>query len=83
MKELLGKFPAENDILSLTDRQLDSALLEIVTARANSDGLTLPKFLSQGELENVYGVSLSLPADRVKQIDESLMAAYQRLLSGN
>ena len=83
MKELLDKFPTGNDILALTDRQLDLAMLKIIIARADGDGLTLPQFLSLGELENLYGVSLSLPADRLKQINERLAAAYQRLLSGN
>ena len=83
MKELLDKFPTGNDILALTDRQLDLAMLKIIIARADGDGLTLPQFLSLGELENIYGVSLSLPADRLKQINERLAAAYQRLLSGN
>jgi len=83
MKELLDLFPTANDIFLLTNRQLDFVLLEFVIARANGDGITLPKYLSRGELENVYGVSLSLPADRLKQINERLMAAYQRLLSGN
>jgi len=83
MKELLDKFPTGNDLLSLSDRELESALLKIVMARADGDGLTVPKFLSLGELENIYGVGLSLPADLVKQINERLAAAYQRLLSGN
>ncbi len=83
MKELLERFPAGADVLALTDRQIDSVLLEIVTARADGNGLTLPKFLSLGELENIYSVNLSLPASGLQQINERLAAAYQRLLSAS
>jgi hypothetical protein len=83
MKDLLSKFPDGNDLLALTNQQLDAVLLEIVTARADGNGLTLPKYLSRGELENIYSVSLSFPADRLTEINERLMAAYQRLLSAN
>jgi class 3 adenylate cyclase len=83
MKELLERFPAGADVLALTDRQIDSVLLEIVTARADGNGITLPKFLSLGELENIYSVNLSLPASSLQQINERLAAAYQRLLSAS
>ncbi len=83
MKELLERFPAGNDILALSDRQINSALLEIVTARADGNGLTSPKFLYLGELENIYGVSLSLSANELTQVNETLAAAYLRLLSSN
>jgi len=83
MKELIEKFSSGNDILSLSERELDSVLLKIVTARADGNGLDLPKYLSPGELENIYSVGLSLPSAQLSQINENLIASYQRLLSGN
>jgi hypothetical protein len=83
MKELKDKYPFGESILPLSEQQLDSILLKIITDRADGNGLTLPKFLSIGELENIYGVSLTLPTAKVIQIDEMLMGAHQRLLSGN
>jgi hypothetical protein len=53
MQELLDRYPNGRNLLALSDRQLDALVLGIVTARANGDGITLPKFLSLGELENV------------------------------
>ena len=83
MKELIEQFPSGNDILSLSERELDSVLLKIVTTRADGNGLTSPRYLSSGELENVYSVGLSLPFAQLSQINENLMASCQRLLSGN
>ena len=49
--------------LALNDRQIDSVLLEIVTARADGNGITLPKFLSLGELEtSTVSISRYRPA---------------------
>jgi hypothetical protein len=62
MQELLERYPNGKDILALTNRQLDAVLLQIVTARASGNDLAAPKFLSLGELENIYGVGLSLAA---------------------
>lgn len=81
MKELLEPYPNGKDLLALTDRQLDAVLLQIIAARASGNGLTAPKFLSIGELENIYGVGLSLSAADLGQINHKLAAAYQRLLS--
>jgi hypothetical protein len=83
MKELLERFPAGADVLALTDHQIDSVILEIVTARVDGNGITLPKFLSLGELENIYSVNLSISASSLLQINERLAAAYQRLLSAS
>jgi class 3 adenylate cyclase len=83
MKELREQFPNGKPILSLTDRKLDSILLNIVIARANGDGLTLPKSLSLGELENIYGVGLSLSFAQLTEINERLIASCHRLLGGN
>src|SRR5438067_1871467 len=82
MHELLERYPnGKNDFLALTDHQLDAVLLEIVAARASGNGVTAPKFLSLGELENVYSVGLSLSAADLGQINQRLTATYQRLLS--
>jgi class 3 adenylate cyclase len=81
MRELLERYPEGKDVLALTDRQLDSVLLQIVAARASGNALTAPRFLSLGELENIYGVGLSLSAADLGQINQRLTAVYQRLLS--
>jgi class 3 adenylate cyclase len=81
MRELLERYPRGKDLLALTNRQLDDLLLRIIAARASDNGIITPKFLSFGELENIYGVNLSLSAADLGQINQMLAAAYQRLLS--
>ena len=56
-------------------------VLQIVAARASGGGLMAPEFLSLGELENIYGIGLSLCAADLGQINQRLTATYQRLLS--
>jgi class 3 adenylate cyclase len=81
MQELLEQYPNGRDLVALTDRELDAVVLQIVAARTSGNGLTVPKFLSLGELENIYGVGLSLSAADLGQINQRLTATYQRLLS--
>jgi class 3 adenylate cyclase len=83
MKEIADAYPDGNAVLALNDAELDAFILECVRRRAAGNGLALPKYLSRGELENIYGVTLSLPAASVIEINHKLAAAYQRLLSGN
>lgn len=81
MRELLERYPNGKELLALADRELDATLLQIVVARASGDGLAAPRFLSVGELENVYSIGLSLSAVELGQINHRLAASYQRLLS--
>lgn len=81
MQELLEQYPNGKDLLALSDRELDAVILHIAAARETGNDLTAPKFLSLGELENIYGVGLSLSAAALGRINQRLTATYQRLLS--
>lgn len=80
MKELREKFPSGKDFLALSDHQKAAVLLKIIVDRADNPDPPAAKYLSIGELENIYD-SVSLPAASQKQINYSLMEAHQRLLS--
>src|SRR5271154_6908263 len=80
MKELRDKFPSGKVFLALSDHQIAEAVLEIILTRADNTGLISTKFLSVGELENIYD-SVSLPPASQQRINYKLMEAYQWLLS--
>jgi class 3 adenylate cyclase len=80
MKELRDKFPSGKEFLSLSDHRIAEAVLESIVTRAENTDRISTKFLSIGELENIYD-SVSLPAASQHQINHKLMQAYQWLLS--
>jgi len=83
MRELLAKLPNGDQVLALTPHQLDAVLISCVAERerASKQDPIATRFLSRGELENIYPVSMSFPAVRQQQVDSLLMASCQRLLS--
>ena len=80
MQELRNKFQAGQAFLALSDYQIACVLLKVIADRSANTNPISTKFLSVGELENIYD-SVSLPAAAQQQIDYKLMEAYQWLLS--